>query len=332
MAIESADFISQLDITFPVGGDQRTTADDHLRLTKKALKQSFPNVSSEVSASAGELNALVGVTSGIQAQLNELSSSYHSAIAVTSANLDAKIDNVSAQLSTTSAALDLKIETLSATLQAAIDAGGGSAAAAIAALSATLSTTSAALSARIITLSANLDTEIAARQTTSANLDAKIEALSATLQAAIDFRGALVYLGVNQVLSAGVTTSILFHDESYDTDTVHDNATNPDRLTVPSGVSKVRLVGQVKFGSDNEVAKRNIRIQKNGGTYHGYAFVPLEFNTAGTDAYLQISTPILSATAGDFFVLAATKASGANASISGDSVGASTWFSMEIHD
>lgn len=70
MALESANYISGLVQTNPDGTDDRTTADDHLRLVKRVVYQTFPNLAAEVSASAGELNFLVGVTSSIQTQLN----------------------------------------------------------------------------------------------------------------------------------------------------------------------------------------------------------------------------------------------------------------------
>ncbi len=74
MALETGDFIVDLVITNPPGSDQLSTADDHLRLIKKAVKQSFPNVGSEVSASAGELNRVVGLTSTIEQQANRSAS------------------------------------------------------------------------------------------------------------------------------------------------------------------------------------------------------------------------------------------------------------------
>lgn len=43
MAIESASFISDLVITNPVSSDDRSTADDHLRLMKSVIKKSLPN-------------------------------------------------------------------------------------------------------------------------------------------------------------------------------------------------------------------------------------------------------------------------------------------------
>lgn len=72
MGLESATFVSQLDASNPVGSDLRSTADDHLRLIKSALTGTFPDLRSEMSASASELNQLKGINTGqtIQAQIN----------------------------------------------------------------------------------------------------------------------------------------------------------------------------------------------------------------------------------------------------------------------
>lgn len=70
MPLESATYINQLVVTNPAGTDLRNTADDHLRLIKTVLTSSFTNVNNEVSASAGEINYLRGVTSNLQTQLN----------------------------------------------------------------------------------------------------------------------------------------------------------------------------------------------------------------------------------------------------------------------
>lgn len=42
MGLESATYISQLDNTFPLGSDQKSQGDDHLRLIKSVLKNQFP--------------------------------------------------------------------------------------------------------------------------------------------------------------------------------------------------------------------------------------------------------------------------------------------------
>ena len=69
MPLETGNYISDLVATNPLGSDQKSTADDHIRLTKSVLKASFPNVNGAVNPTPTEFNYLVGVTSGIQAQI-----------------------------------------------------------------------------------------------------------------------------------------------------------------------------------------------------------------------------------------------------------------------
>ena len=75
MTVETASYISQLDPTYPAAGDPKSEGDNHLRLLKTALKTQFPNFGTNaITATAAEVNYLVGVTSGVQAQLNTLTS------------------------------------------------------------------------------------------------------------------------------------------------------------------------------------------------------------------------------------------------------------------
>lgn len=69
MGLETGTYISDLVATNPLGSDQKSTTDDHLRLIKSFLKASFPNVNGAVNPTPTEFNYLVGVTSGIQAQI-----------------------------------------------------------------------------------------------------------------------------------------------------------------------------------------------------------------------------------------------------------------------
>ena len=73
MTVETASYISQLDPTYPAAGDPKSEGDNHLRLVKTVLKTQFPNFgTAAISATAAEVNYLVGVTSGVQTQLNAL--------------------------------------------------------------------------------------------------------------------------------------------------------------------------------------------------------------------------------------------------------------------
>lgn len=69
MALESASYISQLNVANPLSTDTVSQADDHLRLIKSVLKNTFPNLSSPVTATAAQLNnaipsGFIGLWSG----------------------------------------------------------------------------------------------------------------------------------------------------------------------------------------------------------------------------------------------------------------------------
>jgi hypothetical protein len=55
MALDSADFISELSITDPTGTDPINQGDDHIRTVKRATQQSFPNVDAAVPQTAAQM-------------------------------------------------------------------------------------------------------------------------------------------------------------------------------------------------------------------------------------------------------------------------------------
>lgn len=72
MSLEVGTYIDDLVETNPLPGDARSEGDDHIRLVKSVLKNTFPNISGVVNPTPTELNHLVGVTSGLQAQIDAL--------------------------------------------------------------------------------------------------------------------------------------------------------------------------------------------------------------------------------------------------------------------
>ena len=58
MALETATYIDGLVATNPAASDAINTADDHLRLIKSTLKNTFPNVTAAVTKTAAEINGL----------------------------------------------------------------------------------------------------------------------------------------------------------------------------------------------------------------------------------------------------------------------------------
>lgn len=72
MSLETASYLDSLVVSNPDGTDQRSTADDHLRLIKACLKRSFPQVGGPVSASAQAISYVNDLSASAQAQLNAL--------------------------------------------------------------------------------------------------------------------------------------------------------------------------------------------------------------------------------------------------------------------
>lgn len=56
MGLEAANYISDLVDTNPTGSDPASSSDDHHRLIKKVLKQTFPNITGQMTATQGQLN------------------------------------------------------------------------------------------------------------------------------------------------------------------------------------------------------------------------------------------------------------------------------------
>ena len=70
MSVETALYPPQLNTEWPRPADMVSEGDDHLRLLKTVEKTTWPNVFGVINASDIELNYLVGLTSGIQSQIN----------------------------------------------------------------------------------------------------------------------------------------------------------------------------------------------------------------------------------------------------------------------
>lgn len=58
MGLEAATYIHQLDPLNPTGADEKLQGDDHLRLLKSTLQNTFPNVEGPINASHTDLNRL----------------------------------------------------------------------------------------------------------------------------------------------------------------------------------------------------------------------------------------------------------------------------------
>ena len=142
----------------------------------------------------------------------------------------------------------------------------------------------------------------------------------------IPHRGALVTLAVNET-GADYTTpaAVPFDAEGYDTDTIHSNSVNNSRLTVPAGVSKVRLSGNVALTLTTSADFGNLIIRKGASVdYIGAASIAVELTS--TFGQINIASPILAVTPGDYFELYLTMETDNSITVFDDR----SWFAMEI--
>lgn len=74
MPVESGSFVADLNPAWPLGTDDRNQGDDHLRLIKRFIQQTLPELGGAVSVSHTEMNQLAGISTGqtIQQQIDDL--------------------------------------------------------------------------------------------------------------------------------------------------------------------------------------------------------------------------------------------------------------------
>lgn len=149
-----------------------------------------------------------------------------------------------------------------------------------------------------------------------------------TAQAAPGFRGALVYRTSDQSINNNTLVELLFNAEKYDTDNIHNNSVNTQRLTVPSGVTRVIIRGAVYWGT-NTSGDRNAAISFNDNfNYVGVGQYAIRAaNALSTVACLN--TPVLEVSGNQYFKLEVFQNSGGTRNVLGSANNA-TWFSMEI--
>jgi hypothetical protein len=145
------------------------------------------------------------------------------------------------------------------------------------------------------------------------------------------FKGALVALpstSANQTLSNTTWTPIGYDTEEYDTDNFHDNAVNNSRLTVPAGVSRVKLTANVYWQQDN-VGRRIHALRKNGAQIIGsfYASILPEDGIGSNTSSVNLASPVLSVSEGDYFEINAYQDSGGNLDIDSGDI---NWFAIEV--
>jgi hypothetical protein len=145
----------------------------------------------------------------------------------------------------------------------------------------------------------------------------------------VPFRGALAYRSSALSIANSTSTNITWNAEDYDTDSIW-SAGAPTRLTVPTGVTKVKIISGIVFESATYTLL-SLTIIKNGGltTFADYRGQPLSrnqyTNAVGNTVGLNVVTPVLAVSSGDYFEARCIQTSGGARNIITNS-----WFSMEV--
>jgi hypothetical protein len=161
-------------------------------------------------------------------------------------------------------------------------------------------------------------------QVTVANLSA-----SGTLGGVLSYRGARVYKSTNQSLSNASATLVTWDSESHDTSTIHDNSTNNSRLTVPAGVTRVRVNAFVSFQANTTGERLVYLLKSNSVNYDGYVeVIQAAVQLAGYKTNVQLASPVLTVTAGDYFEVMAYQNSTGALNVAGGNE--ASWFALEV--
>ena len=151
---------------------------------------------------------------------------------------------------------------------------------------------------------------------------------------AFNKHGALVYNSSAFTMAvSGTWTNITWAAESYDTLAFHDTGSNTERLTVPAGVTKVRLIGNAEFSTLNTTGTRGVRFYKNGtGVAAGTSEVLLPAISTANAFSMYIATPPLVVTPGDYFTMQYWQNSGlTNGTLGANATdGSKTYFAIEV--
>lgn len=139
-------------------------------------------------------------------------------------------------------------------------------------------------------------------------------------------RGALVRKSADQAISNTTVTTLTWNTEDQDTDAIHDGSSNTSRLTVPNGVSQVRISCNVQIGPGSGNYRKVSQI-KNGSVFAGAGFVSVFPAGNLQSTLLNAVSAIVDVTAGDYFEVQVQQDSGGSLNVIANEF---TWFQMEI--
>jgi hypothetical protein len=142
------------------------------------------------------------------------------------------------------------------------------------------------------------------------------------------FRGASVKkpTSTNQTITTATDTDIVFGEAIEDTDSFWSSGVNPERLTVPTGVTRVRLSASIRWDG-NATGWRGLQIRKNGGRQVGLPFDKRDLNSTINNT-IVVASAAVPCVAGDYFTVNVHQTSGGNLDVS--TAVPDNWFTIEV--
>ena len=136
-----------------------------------------------------------------------------------------------------------------------------------------------------------------------------------------EYSGALVKLKENQPFDSNTYAMAIWGGAIYNTDGYWDPE-NPTRLTVPKGVTKVKVLASILWESNND-GFRQLRLKKNGNYTYGLPYV--RYKAVSTSGATGTSS-VIEVEEGDYFELDIVQTSGKSINLREDPY---TWMSIE---
>jgi hypothetical protein len=124
---------------------------------------------------------------------------------------------------------------------------------------------------------------------------------------------------VSQTLANNTYTVLTFNNEVFDTDGFHDNSTNTNRITIPSGKAGKYLVTCTATFAANATGTRVMYIVKNSGTPSGSTTM-MSVQVAGnsTVTVSVVGSVVLNLAVSDYINLAPYQNSGGSLDVVGN--------------
>lgn len=140
------------------------------------------------------------------------------------------------------------------------------------------------------------------------------------------FKGALAYSTASQTIANGYSSGsvINFGAEDYDTDSFHDLSTNNSRMTIPAGVSKVRV--SVYLSYTDRTGEYLFAFLKNGTIARGGGGQVLEVTSSATlsNKYNLLTSGVIEVVETDYIEIQLNQVTGSTVDVLSGS-----WFFLE---